>query len=398
MKELAQKVFKFYASYGVAVVMLLLLFTLTLLGTLEQVNQSLFDVQKKYFTSIALVHHLALPGLAFKLPLPLPGGYLVMSLLFGNLICGGLIRSRKSKYTVGILIAHAGMIILFLGALVTFKWADHGNMLLCEGESADEFVSYNKWNIEIVKAGAGRETLAITQESYIGLGGDRSRTFYSKALPFDLEVRGYARNSRPVETATTAGDRVVDGYRLEARPLEDKEPQNQPGAYVVITNKETGEETGGIIWAGYIEHTSGGWVKSDPLTVRSGDDAYTIGLTKKRWPVPFEIRLDDFIKDMHPGTGMAANYESEITKFEDGQEERSRIYMNHPLRHKGYTLFQESFQEYPDGTQYSQLAVWRNPADQWPLYSCIVMSVGLLFHMVQKLLKYMKVESERRAA
>jgi cytochrome c biogenesis protein ResB len=95
---------------------------------------------------------------------------------------------------------------------------------------------------------------------------------------------------------------------------------------------------------------------------------------------------------------MAANYESEITKFEDGQEERSRIYMNHPLRHKGYTLFQESFQEYPDGTQYSQLAVWRNPADQWPLYSCIVMSVGLLFHMVQKLLKYMKVESERRAA
>ncbi len=399
MKEFARKIFQSYSSFGFAVAMILILFALTFLGTLEQVDHGLFEVQKKYFESMVLVHTFTLPVADLSLPLPLPGGYLVMALLFGNLICGGLVKIRKSKRTVGILIIHVGMIILFLGALVTFKLADHGNMFLAEGESTDEFVSYNIWNIEIAKAGGSGEVLTIPQEHFLDLQGARTRTFHSEGLPFDIEVGGYERNCEATEAVTSEGGRVADGYRLQAFPLEMQEPANVPGAYVTITDKKSDEKIEGIIWGGHKFEMSQGWVSSEPLTVRSGDDAYTIALTKKRWKVPFVVRLDDFIKDVHPGTTMASNYESEVTKLEGGQEEKIRIYMNHPLRHKGYTLFQESFQERSDGTgQKSQLAVWRNPADQWPLYSCVIMSVGLLIHMVQKLLKYMKAESKRRTA
>ena len=85
-----KKTFDFFASYGFAVVVLIFLTVLTLFGTLEQANTSLFDVQNKYFNSFFLVH-----DLFGKIPIPLPGVYLLSVLLFINLTCGAIIRVRK---------------------------------------------------------------------------------------------------------------------------------------------------------------------------------------------------------------------------------------------------------------------------------------------------------------
>ena len=79
-----KKLFDFLASYGFAVVLLILLTILTLFGTLEQAHSSLFDVQNKYFNSFFLVHYLF--GV---IPVPLPGVYLLTALLLVNLTCGG---------------------------------------------------------------------------------------------------------------------------------------------------------------------------------------------------------------------------------------------------------------------------------------------------------------------
>jgi hypothetical protein len=46
----------------------------------------------------------------------------------------------------------------------------------------------------------------------------------------------------------------------------------------------------------------------------------------------------------------------------------------------------------------STLAVVKNPADRWPLYSCIIISAGLLIHFTQKLTKYLRAENRRLAA
>jgi hypothetical protein len=75
--------------------------------------------------------------------------------------------------------------------------------------------------------------------------------------------------------------------------------------------------------------------------------------------------------------------------------------MNHPLRHDGYTFFQESWgpgNAAPGDPLFSQFAVVRNPGDQGPLYACIIVSVGLLLHFIQKLLAYMRAETKRRTS
>ena len=96
------------------------------------------------------------------------------------------------------------------------------------------------------------------------------------------------------------------------------------------------------------------------------------------------------------GTGKA---EREI---EGGVEEKVKIWMNHPLRHGGFTLFQRSFGSAEGdprmGRQYSVFDVVNNPADQWPLYSLIIVGVGMGVHFVQKLWSYLKRALSKSAA
>ena len=118
-----------------------------------------------------------------------------------------------------------------------------------------------------------------------------------------------------------------------------------------------------------------------------------IDLTRRTWRLPFVVRLDDFTVELHPNTRMAKIYRSDITQIADGVEQPTRISMNAPLRYHGYTLFQASWgpQDAPAGTPlFSGFAVVHNPADQWPLYSCIIVGVGLLIHFLQRLAGHLR--------
>ena len=89
---------------------------------------------------------------------------------------------------------------------------------------------------------------------------------------------------------------------------------------------------------------------------------------------------------------MAVNYESRVTRFEASEPDKAiEIKMNEPMRHSGYTFFQESFG--PSGSQpgdemFSQFAVANNPADQWPLYALIINGIGLGIHFMIMLVNF----------
>lgn len=376
--------FRFLSSSGLTVVILLLLLLLTFLGTLEQQEHGLYAVQQKYFESMFLVH-----DFFGVVPIPLPGAYLLLVLFAVNLICGGILRVPKDWRTPGVLIAHFGILVMLGGAYVTFQYSLDGHMKLYEGEQSDEFISSHDWAIEVAR---GDEMVVIAQEKFIDLKPSESRTFKSKALPFDLTLSGFGRNTRPTASRSAApGARIVDGFVLQALPLDAEGEQNAAGAYVTVKDKGTGEVTEGIVWGFAFE----------PLTVKGEGGDWTIDLTRKRWRLPFSIRLDKFTRVLHPGTQMPASFESEVTKFEAGSAESIRIWMNHPLRNRGFTFFQSSWgppDAGPEDRLYSVFSVVKNPADALPLYSCIIISVGMLIHFLQRLSRYLRIESKRRTA
>ena len=176
-----QLLFAFGSSFGLSCTLLLFLFLLTFLGTIEQAEHGLYDVQKKYFESAFLVH-----WLFGSVPIPLPGAYLLMVILACNLTLGGLVKIRKRKATVGVMVIHVGIIVLLLAGFVKLKFSEDGFLTLYEEgrapalmTSSDEFQSYHEWEIVIFDGAQPKDVkeLIIPDEEFLFLPQDFTRTF-----------------------------------------------------------------------------------------------------------------------------------------------------------------------------------------------------------------------------
>ncbi|MEI6535388.1 MAG: hypothetical protein WCN98_08625, partial [Verrucomicrobiaceae bacterium] len=207
----ASRLFRFFSSFGMATVILALLLLITLLGTLEQVDHGLFKTQQKYFESIFVKEidlacclramHLPYVG-EWMLPLPLPGGYLLMLLLAVNMICGGLIRMKKEglwfvklltfqfgslrpvPLRIGVFISHFAIVFMLFAGLVSLYYKRDGAVWVHEGRTANEFQSFHESVIEIERVtpaskGGKRKALLIPGWQFEDLGVGKARTFTS---------------------------------------------------------------------------------------------------------------------------------------------------------------------------------------------------------------------------
>ena len=409
--------FEALGSYTLCIVILLFLLLLTYLGTLAQQFDNLYNVQVRYFESMFIVERVR------GFPVPLPGAYLLLSLLFVNLLVGGMIRLRKTRSRAGILIIHIGMALLLLGGLVEYHFSDKGYMALHEeeayadknengrwdagepfddadgsgtwtpGEVSQTFTDHFLWDVTVSEVLDKRQRMyVLPYEPLSGLGTSTRLRFTHDDLPFDLSCHGWSANAR-VETVAPDAGYGVDGLALKALPEHpEKKEANLPGVYVTLAPKDGGAPTVQIAWGG----------ERQARRHEVGGRTFDVRMAKRQYPLPFKLRVNKFIKREHPGTSMAAEYSSRVTKIENDVPEDRHITMNEPLRHHGVTLYQSEYgqQRLPTGRSryYSQLAVVRNPADQWPLYACLIILVGMLWHFGRKLSLHIQTERRRASA
>ncbi|NLN93642.1 MAG: cytochrome c biogenesis protein ResB [Candidatus Hydrogenedens sp.] len=364
---------KFTASYGLATLLLLLLLLLVFFGTLEQGRIGLFAAQEKYFSSLFLIHYLG--GLV---PIPLPGGYLLLALLFINVLVGGMLRAPKKLGRPGLLIVHGGILYLVLAGFVSHHYAISGNMPLFEGSSSHYFQSYFDWNLVITEVGeksTGRQYVIPQEWMY-----EPGTTLHGKDLPFSLEIERYYKNAMPQEDNTSQS---TDGVSLSYLPENASAEMNVPGLVISLKGGSTEKA---VLW---------GMQRLPWLTEVEGRQ-YAFDFTRQRWELPFSIALEKFNHEWHPGTNTPSHFSSRVSLTDGGLPREALIQMNEPLRHGGYTFYQASWGP-PDGTAedalYSVLAVVKNPAGNWPVYASCVISLGLLIHYLQVLLKHLKRRS-----
>ena len=381
MKPTASQALRFFSSYGFSCILFLLLLVLTFLGTLYQVDNGVYQAQQKYFSSFFLVHH------AFgAVPIPLPGAYLLMALLFVNLLLGGIVRARKGWSKMGILVAHAGVLVLLAGSFITAEFGINGYLKLYEGEESDTFASYTQWELAVSEAGRdGAVTEYVLYEPRLREAtGPEGADFQFGDLPL-VHLWSYMPNAMPRQKdAAPANIPVIDGVALEKIPNGDRE-RSIPGVYARL-NGESIDGGTGIVWG----------AADRPLVLESGGRQLRIELRRRRWQLPFAIALTDFTRELYPGTQMPKVFRSDVVKVTDGARQDAVITMNVPLREQGYTLYQSSWgpeNAAPGEPLYSVFAVVRNPADQFPLYACIVITAGLAFHFLLKLLHYLRQQS-----
>ncbi len=393
--------YRFFTSFKLATVVLALMTLVTLLGTLGQVEHGLHAAKAKYFHSFFFTDKI------FGVPVFLPGGLVLMILLFVNMTLGAIVKVRKRWKGAGLLISHFGMLMLLAGGFVTWAFSTDGYMALYPGMSSNRVESYREWQLEILplsKEGVAEKAWIYPAEYLATMESDEQRVIHAESLPFDVVINGYSHNATPIPTSAPMAAGVtgkeIDGFKLSPQKPSKEAEQNIPGCFLEIRPRDGGAPVEAILWAGSYRFDPR--EKPMPFTFTVGDQLYGALLVKKSWTVPFTVKLDEFIFERHPGVMTARNYESRVTRLEEGQTDKAlEIKMNEPMRHAGYTFFQESFG--PNGSKpgddmFSQFAVANNPADQWPLYSLLVTAFGLSVHFLIMLVNFTTRSRKRFAS
>lgn len=390
--DYARKGLKTLASLRLTVGLLACSIALVFFGTLAQMEFGIWTVVDQYFWSWVVwvpvdlfrqfgsvflsewVSKTSRWGGSF----PFPAGKLLGGLMLANLLAAHLVRFRLTWKRSGVILIHAGLILLFVGEFITREYAVEQRMRIREGSSANFTEDSRHMELVFVDSSApGHDREVSVPERMLRAKGGRVS---DPELPVDVEVLDYYPNAAldPAKAGgksnpATAG--VGRGFTATRAPevagADAQQRVDLPAAYVRLYEKGGAE--------------LGTYLVSLQLTMMGGHDdvsaggkTYQMTLRNIRYYKPYSIKLLDFNFDRYLGTQKAKNYSSDVVlTAPDGSERQQTIRMNDPLRYGGETFYQSSFDPDESGTV---LQVVQNPGWVIPYISCVVVSVGMLVH------------------
>ncbi|MFK8139472.1 MAG: cytochrome c biogenesis protein ResB, partial [Bdellovibrionales bacterium] len=135
------------------------------------------------------------------------------------------------------------------------------------------------------------------------------------------------------------------------------------------------------------------WMGINGVLKFYGDNsAYIINWGNKQVDLGFAVKLEEFMMEKYPGTQRAASYASRVSVPDTGE---IVISMNEPLKYKGFTFYQASFQRDDDGKPTTSiLSVNHDPGRFWKYLGSALVTLGsiLLFYFRHYYIKPKKVE------
>ena len=346
------------------------LIVLVFFGTIAQKDIGLYASQMKYFSS----YYFLFAGF-----LPLPGGRVTILLMTINLASSLFSKKLWKMKKVGIIIVHMGGLLLLIGGGITAEFSSEGNMVIEEGESSAHVDDYHDMELAFVNTSLVDSLEYTIFESPLLEVGNKIE--YDK-LGIEIDIIDHIKNVR-IESRISPADSIYKGFLNDfviIPKAPDKEnTQNRPG--LIFKIEGTDKDTDGI-YSSFLGQRV-------PDTFEINGELFFVEFRRKRTYLPFSIELLDFKKVMHPATNVAKSFSSEINLVEDRIPRRVLIQMNEPLRHRGYTFYQASFVEGLE-KETTVLATVKNYGRMFPYISSIIMSIGLLIHLLLNLPKMLK--------
>jgi hypothetical protein len=131
-----------------------------------------------------------------------------------------------------------------------------------------------------------------------------------------------------------------------------------------------------------------------PQSFTTGGRTYQLALRPVRYYKPYTITMLKFQHEIYAGTDIPSNFASTIHLSDPsrGVDRDVRIYMNNPLRYRGETFYQASFEP---GDKVSVLQVVRNPAAITPYAACTLIALGLLTQFLMHLFGFARKRAQQ---
>ena len=371
--------FKPLTSLKLTIFCLACAMVLVFLGTIDQVNIGVYEAENRYFKSFFLFF--TLPRTDLRIPW-FPGGYIVGSLLLANLVAAHVARFRWSWKKIGIVLLHSGLILLLVGQLFADIFVDLESQLrLDQGETKNYSESFYFDELAVI------DTSATDADEVISIPGSRLAKGNRIDLPVDdlrVVINDYYANCaliNPSQLPQANYPHFPIGPMAVAVQLEKTYKQNErnlPAADFSIFQKDQLIGT----W-----RVAAGFPR--PISFQVGNKSYQTVLRPKRFYKPFAIKLLQFSHDRYAGTDIAKNFASRIRLLDPSRHEdrEARIFMNNPLRYRGFTFYQAGFD---NNDQTTVLQVAQNPSWLVPYISCALIVAGMLVQFGMHLISFVK--------
>jgi hypothetical protein len=413
MRTLVDRLIQIFTSLRLTVILLAFAILLVFIGTIAQVDEGLYNAQARYFRQWLII---GLDMFGWRIPLILPGGYLIGTLLLANLISAHIYRFQLSKKKIGIMLAHTGVILLLIGQLVTDMLSRETQMRFVEGET--KWYAESPRNYELAfasdSAAGGLDVVALPGRQLAQLG-----EIQNPNLPFTIRVKSFWKNSDPAFRAPmmkNAPPMATNGIAqdFDFRPtaeVKTMEGKDVPTALIEIigTNGSLGEWVVSG-WSG--DDTMLRALKMDydqqmgpqmadniinrltvPQTITAGGKVYTFTLRPERIIHSFSLTLLKATHSVYPGTDIPKDFRSRVrlANPQTGENREAEIFMNSPLRYAGLTFYQFQMDAGEAAQQAGHIAsstlqVVRNPAWVTPYLGCALVAAGLvtqfLYHLI----------------
>jgi cytochrome c biogenesis protein ResB len=364
-------IIKLLTSTRLTVICLFFLIIVVIWGTVYQVENGLYQAQQKFFYSWFI------PVFGF---FPVPGTVLIFWVLFFNVFFSLIFRIPLKLSNLGNLLIHVGIVIFFIGSFFTYYYSQESVLSLQEGQEKNFSVSVQEWELAVWKVREGKkfvnsvDTRRLTSEDQVEFS----------ELDVAIQVKQYYRNC--IAYKTTGGEEESDIInssgigKLEYR-TEKKEPSENITGIIFSLLPHT-RRSGQVLLYG---------ADSRPTSIQIAGETVYFSLRKKRFWLPFSLKLIDFERAFHPGSDIVKSYESKVKiSIKDTLDREVIISMNKPLRYKNFTLYQSSYFIAQDGTEYSFLAVVKNFGKLFPYISSIIVFLGLCIHFLWMLIRKRK--------
>jgi len=301
-----------------------------------------------------------------------------------------LLFQRKA----GIVLLHTGVVILMLSELVTSMLAKEAQMSIFEGQKVNYVEDTRSVELAIIDGSDPQnDDVFVIPESRL----KRTGIIKVDGLPIVIETdsKKFMKNaslapagSGGVNQATQgAGLRWLAEDRPESSGVDTSGRVDLPAAYVKLSGTDGS--------------TLGTWLVGIRLTmekgaqiVPAGGKEYKLLLRFARTYKPYSLYLYNFRFDRYAGTDTPKDYSS-FVKLEDPERDVTRdvrIWMNNPLRYRGDTLYQSSFDaETEKGTV---LQVVENRGWMAPYVGCMIVAIGLLGQFQLHLMEFLRKRSK----
>jgi hypothetical protein len=322
-----------------------------------------------------------------------PSGRVTLQLMQGGgaaavLFVGCWLVFRRKA---GIVLLHTGVVILMISELVTGMMAEEGNMTIGEGQKVSFVEDTRRVELALVDTSdpASDDVFAVPERSLRHSQAIRADGFPFEVTPIEGKFMRNAvlqqANPGDANPATQgAGLNILAKEASEASGVDMEGGVDLPAVYVKLSDRSNGRDLGTFLTSIQLTLVKGVQI------VRAGGKDYRLSLRFKRTYKPYSVYLTKFKFDRYAGTDTPKDFSS-FVRVEDperGVVRDVRIWMNNPLRYRGDTLYQSSWDKATEkGTV---LQVVDNAGWMAPYVACMIVAVGLLGQFQLHLMEFLR--------